>query len=67
MGKKIPEHAEYDNIQEFNKLTTDNFAQRLKQAKLVFKDCIANFKGKLININKELLQIKKDMQKLKRN
>ena len=31
---KILDHAEYFNTQEFNKLTTENFAARVKQANL---------------------------------
>ena len=34
---KIPDHAKYITIPEFNKLTADNFAARLKPANLVTK------------------------------
>ena len=34
---KIPDHAKYITIQEFNKLTTKKFAARSKQANLVSK------------------------------
>ena len=34
---KILDHAKYISTQEFNKLATENFATRLKQANLVSK------------------------------
>ena len=36
-------HDKYINTQEFNKLISDNFADRLKQANLVSKNDIADF------------------------
>ena len=35
---KIPDHAKYITTQEFNKLTTENFTARLKQADLMKKN-----------------------------
>ena len=32
---KIPDNSKYNTTQEFNKLETENFAARLKQADLV--------------------------------
>ena len=39
---KIPDHAKYIATQEFNKLTAENFAVRLKQADLVNKNDFDN-------------------------
>ena len=50
-------HGEYITTKEFNKLLADNFAARLKQANLAYKNDIANFAKKtyfdekLINIS----------------
>ena len=41
--KKIPDHDKYITTEELNKLRTENFAERLKQAKLSMKDDIADF------------------------
>ena len=41
--KKIPYHDKYITTEELNKLRTENFAERLKQAKLSMKDDIADF------------------------
>ena len=43
--KKITDHNhdKYITTQEFNKLISDNFADRLKQANLVSKNDIADF------------------------
>ena len=40
--KKIPNHDKYITTQEFNWLTTEKIAARLKEAKLATKDYIAN-------------------------
>ena len=48
---KIPDHAKYIAIQEFNKLTAENFAVRLKQADLVNK---TDFGNKLTIFNKRV-------------
>ena len=51
-------HGKYITTEEFNKLTADNFAPRIAQAKIATKDDIAdlaketNFDNKLINLNK---------------
>ena len=45
---KIPDHAKYITTQEFNKLTAENFAARLKRADLVNK---TDFDNKLISFN----------------
>ena len=34
---KIPDYTKYINTQKFNKLTVENFKERLKQANLVSK------------------------------
>ena len=39
--KKIPDHNKYITTLEYKKLITENFAERLKQAKLPRKDDIA--------------------------
>ena len=39
---KIPDHAKDITIQEFNKLTTKNFAARLKQANTSSRQVISN-------------------------
>lgn len=50
-------HGEYITTKEFNKLLADNFAAKLKQANLAYKNDIANFAKKtyfderLINIS----------------
>ena len=48
IGKKITDHShdEYIATPEFNKLTAENFAARLKQANLACKSDIANFEYK---------------------
>ena len=49
---------------EFHKLTSENFAARLKQANLVNK---TDFDNQLKNLNKKLLQINQNMHLLKMN
>ena len=39
-------HDKYITTEEFNKLTADNFAARIKEAKLVTKTDIADFPQK---------------------
>ena len=46
--KKIPDHAKYITIQEFNELTAENFAARLKQFNSGSK---TDFDNKLISFN----------------
>ena len=48
---KISDHVKYITTQEFNKLTTENFAARLKQADLVNK---TDFDNKLTSFNKRI-------------
>ena len=44
-------HDEYINTQEFNKLTSDNFAAKLAQANLASKNDTVNFIKKILMIN----------------
>ena len=46
VANKIPDHTKYIPIHEYNKLTTDNFKERLKQVDLVSK---SEFIDKLIS------------------
>ena len=48
---KIQENSEYITTQEFNKLTAENFAARLKQANLVNK---TNFDNKLTSFDRRI-------------
>ena len=48
---KIGDHVKYITTQEFNKLTAEKFATRLKQANLVSK---FDFDKKLISVNKKI-------------
>ena len=48
---KIPDHTKYITIQQFNKLTAENFAARLKQISLLSKNDASN---KLINLNRKI-------------
>ena len=58
--KKIIDHGKYITTQEFNKLTSEDFAARLKQAILASKNDITDFvkktdfDKKLKNINKKV-------------
>ena len=61
---EIPGHDKYITGQEFNKLTAENFAARLKQANLVSK---TDFNNKRISFNRNItsnktkcLEVKKD-------
>ena len=47
---KLPDHAKYITTPEFNELTAENFASRLKQANLVSK---TDFDNKLISFNRK--------------
>ena len=52
--KKIPDHSKYITIPDLNKLTVENFAERLKEAKLATKSDIDNFvKGTDVDDNLE--------------
>ena len=48
---KVPDNAKYITTPEFNKLTAENFAARLKQANLMNK---TNFNNKPINFNRKI-------------
>ena len=48
---KSPDNSKYITTQEFNKLKTENFAARLKQANLVSK---TDFDNKLTSFNKRI-------------
>ena len=48
---KIPNHDKYITTPEFNKLTAENFATRLKQANLVNK---SDFDNDLISFNRKI-------------
>ena len=52
---KIPDHAEYITTQEFNKLTTENFAARLTQENLESK---TDFDNKVISFNRKTTPIR---------
>ena len=72
--KKITDHNndKYITTTEFNKLTSENFATRLKQTKLARKSDIANLVKKILIINyqtliKYLIRIKQNMYLLKMN
>ena len=52
---KILDNPKYITSHEFNKLTTENFASRLKQADLVNK---TDFDNKLTNFNKHIFSNK---------
>ena len=72
--KEITDHdrAKYITTQEFNKFTSQNFAEKVVQEDLASKKDIANFVNKTDFDDKQkkiknLLQIKQDIQKLKLN
>ena len=48
---KIPDLAKYITTQEFNKLTAENFKERLKQANLVSK---TDFDNKVISFSRKI-------------
>ena len=55
---KIPDNSKYITTPEFNKLTAEVFAARVKQADLVNK---TDFDNKLTSFIDELLQIKQNI------
>ena len=55
---KIPDNSKYNTTQEFNKLTAENFAARLKQAAIANK---TDFDNKTTSLIDELLQIKQSI------
>ena len=68
---KIPNHNKYVNALEFNKLTAENFSERLKQANLVNK---TDFHKKLTSFNRKItsnkikcLEVQKKLNILRTN
>ena len=61
---KIPYHPKYITTQGFNKLTAENFAERLKQANLVSK---TNFYNKLTSFNRTITSNKTKYLEIQRN
>ena len=68
---KIPDNSEYITTQEFNKLTAENIAARLKQADLVSK---TDFDNKLTSFNRQItsnktkhLEVRKKLNSLTTN
>ena len=51
VGNNILDHAKYITTQEFNTLTAENFAARLKQANLISK---TDFENKLLSFNRKI-------------
>ena len=51
-------HDKYITTSEFNKLTAENFAARLKQANLITK---TDFDDKLKSLNKKINSVKQDI------
>ena len=51
---KIPDHVTYITTLEFNKLTAENFAARMKQANSVSQ---TDFDNKLIALNRKITLI----------
>ena len=61
---KIPDNSKNITTQEFNKLTAENFAARLKQANLVSK---TDFYNKLISFNKRITSNKTKHLEVQKN
>ena len=65
---QIPDHAKYITTQEFNKLTPENFAARLKQANLMnktdFDNKLTSFKRKITSNKTEYLEVQKKLNSL---
>ena len=61
---KIPRHAKYITTQEFNKLTAENFALKLKQANLVSKTDLNN---KLISFDRKISSNKTKYLEVQKN
>ena len=60
---KFLNHAKYITTQEFNKLTAENFARRLKLASLLRK---INFDNKLISLNRKIASNKNQYLKVQK-
>ena len=65
---KIPDHSKYITTPEFNKLSAENFAERLKQVNSVTK---SDFDNKLISFNRKItsnkikyLEVQKNLNSL---
>ena len=65
---KIPDHSKYTTTPEFNKLSAENFAERLKQVNSVTK---SDFDNKLISFNRKItsnkikyLEVQKNLNSL---
>ena len=64
---KIPDHAKHITTPEFNKLTAENFAGRLKQANLMNTyNKLINFNRKIISDNTKYLEVQKKKKKKKK-
>ena len=65
---KILDHAKYTTTLEFNKLTAEHFAARLKQADLVsktdFDNKLTRFNRKITSNNTKYLQVQKKLNSL---
>ena len=55
---EIPDYVKYITIQEFDKLTAENFTARLKQANLVSK---TDFDNKLTSFNRKITSNKQNI------
>ena len=62
---KIPDHAKYFTTPEFNNLTVENFAARLKQPNLVtktdFDDKLTSFNRKITSNKTKYLEVQKKL------
>ena len=61
---KVPDNAKYITAPEFNKLTAESFAARLKQANLMNK---TNFNNKPINFNRKITSNKTKYLKVQKS
>ena len=65
---KILDHAKYTTTLEFNKLTAEHFAARLKEADLVsktgFDNKLTRFNRKITSSNTKYLQVQKKLNSL---
>ena len=64
VDNKTPDHVKYITIEEFNKLTAENFASRFKQANLVSK---TDFDNKLISFNRKITSNKTKYLEVQKN
>ena len=65
---KIPDHSKYITTPEFNKLTAENFAARLKQADLVnetdFDNKLKSFNQRITSNKAKHLEVQKKLNSL---